>query len=90
MLKGLFELATQLVFITKDTERNPADIKQLKTEVKALEQEVRELSSAVQRLDMELKHFREIERYERQQLASALERTLLHFERRLPPPTRED
>lgn len=78
MFQRLIELGSKLFSLTRQTEQNTADIKELR-------EQVRSLSAVVERLAYELQRTRENEAHEREKIALRLENTLLRFERRLPP-----
>lgn len=84
MLKQLYDLAAQLLSLTKDTQQNKGDIEGLRQEVKELRQELRDLTSGVQRLAYEIHRVSENDEHERQKMALRIENDLLRFERRLP------
>ncbi len=77
MWKQIFQLATKLLTLTQEIERN-------KTELKELRKELRELSSVVEGLAHEMRHTAENERHEREKLILRLQNELLKFERSLP------
>lgn len=78
MWKQFFELFRQVLTVTEDTQRNRAEIKELREQVQAL-------SLTVQRLAAEVERVRSEDRHEREKLILQLDNTLLRFERRLPP-----
>ncbi len=79
MWKNLYDLTKKLFSLTKDTEQNKADIKEL-------QQRLRDLSATVERMAYEIRFVRETERHEREKIVLQLENEMLKFERRLPPP----
>jgi predicted nucleic acid-binding Zn-ribbon protein len=78
MFKQLYDLVKQLLLLTRETQQN-------KTEIKELRQEFKELTAVVQRLAYEIHGTSENEAHEREKLVLRLENELLKFERRLPP-----
>ncbi len=78
MWKSFFDLFRQVLMVTEDTQRNRAEIKELREQVQALSLTVQKLVS-----DSERKH--ENERHEREKLLLQLKTELLQFERRLLP-----
>jgi len=77
MWKQIFRMATKLLTLTQETERN-------KTEIKELRKELRELSSLVAGMAHELRRSNENEAHEREKLVLRLQNEMLRFERRLP------
>ena len=77
MFKQLYDLIKQLLLLTQETQRNKAEIKELR-------QELKELTSVVQRLAYEIHRTGENDAHEREKLVLRLENELLKFERRLP------
>jgi predicted nucleic acid-binding Zn-ribbon protein len=77
MWKQIFRMATKLLTLTEETERN-------KTEIKELRKELRELSSLVAGIVHELRRASENEAHEREKLVLRLQNEMLKFERRLP------
>ncbi|MBI5385225.1 MAG: hypothetical protein HZA90_11135 [Verrucomicrobia bacterium] len=77
MWKKLFTLAGRFWRIAEDVERNKADITDLR-------QELRDMGRVVDWLVFELRHIKEAEARERDNLALRLQNELLKFERRLP------
>ena len=82
MLRQLYDYAKSLLLIKEQTEKNAADIREVR-------QELKELTAAVQRLAYEIHRVHENEGHEREKMALRLENALLRFERRLPPGSRE-
>jgi predicted nucleic acid-binding Zn-ribbon protein len=78
MWKQFFELFRQVLTVTEDTQRNRAEIKELREQVQAL-------SLTVQRLVAEIERVRSEDKHEREKLVLQLDNALLRFERRLPP-----
>jgi predicted nucleic acid-binding Zn-ribbon protein len=76
MWKQIYEALKQLLLLTQQTERNRAEIKELR-------QELDDLTSAVERLAYEVRRSGENETHEREKLVLRLENKLLKFERRL-------
>ena len=77
MFKQLYDLIKQLLLLAQETQKNKAEIKELR-------QELKELTAVVQRLAYEIHRTSENETHEREKLALRLENQLLKFERRLP------
>lgn len=75
---SLFDTFQRVLFLTRDTQENT-------TEIKELREEVQNLSDEVKRLAFEIERLKEANRYERANLMLPLNNTLLQFERRLPP-----
>jgi hypothetical protein len=76
MWKSFFDLFRQVLMVTEDTQRNRAEIKDLREQVQALSLTVQKLVS-----DSERRH--DNERHEREKLLLQLKTELLQFERRL-------
>ena len=70
-------LATQLLTLGKETERNTSDLRELRADVKELTAVVRELKTRIDGLER-------MEQAERDKLVLQLENHLLKMERRLP------
>lgn len=83
MWKQLYEWAKQLFMVSQDTERNRADIKDLREELARLTAVVQRLAFEVQRVGEKTDYARQAEASEREKLALRLENDLLKFERRL-------
>lgn len=83
MWKQLYEWARQLVSLSQDTERNRADIKDLREEFDRLTAIVQKLAFEVQRLSEKIDYAREAEISEREKMALKIENEMLKFERRL-------
>lgn len=77
MWDKIWDLLTKTVTLSKQTDQNTSDIKEL-------QREVRELHTWLERLTYEIKKTRDDDRHEREKLALRLENELLKFERRLP------
>ena len=91
MFKQLIDLTAQLFFLSKDTQQNKADIKDVKQQLKEVQNDVNDLRREVQnlahgfeRLAFEIRRVSESEAQERKYTALQLENALLKFERRLP------
>jgi septal ring factor EnvC (AmiA/AmiB activator) len=82
MLKSLADLIKQLLSLTRDTQENKAQIKELQTLV-------RELSRRLELLAFEVQRLKENEVHEREKMALRLELALVRFEHRLPPARQE-
>ena len=78
MWRQFYDYAKQLMGLAEKTEKNIADIKEIR-------QELKELTAAVQRLAYEVHRNQENEAHEREKMVLRLENALLRFERRLPP-----
>ena len=79
MWKQLLQVATRFWKVAEETQRNSAEIRELR-------QEVNEMGKILDRVSYELQRQKENEIHEREKLALPLENELLRFERRLPPP----
>lgn len=77
MWDKILETITKVITLTKQSDQNSSDIKEI-------QREVRELHSWLERLAYEIQKTREEDRHEREKLALRLENELLKFERRLP------
>jgi DNA repair ATPase RecN len=82
MFKSLADLIKQLLSLTRDTQEN-------KQQIKDLQVLVRELSKRLELLAFEVQRLKENEVHEREKMMLRLENSLLRFERRLPPASRE-
>jgi hypothetical protein len=82
MLRQLYDYAKSLLLIKEQTEKNAADIREVR-------QELKELTAAVQRLAYEIRRVHENEGHEREKMALRLENAMLRFERRLSSGSRE-
>jgi hypothetical protein len=78
MLKEIFDYGKSLLFLVQETQRNTADIKDIREELNRLTRVVDRLVS-----ESELRHEIMIRDY--RELVLRLELTLERFERRLPP-----
>lgn len=78
MWKQFFELFRQVLTVTEDTQRNRAEIKELREQHQALTLLVHKLAAKIKRLESDEKH-------EREKVVLQLQNALLQFERRLPP-----
>jgi predicted nucleic acid-binding Zn-ribbon protein len=83
MWKQLYEWAKQLLMLSQDTERNRADIKDVREELDRLTGVVQRLAFEVQRLGEKIDYGRAAEANEREKLTLKLENEMLKFERRL-------
>jgi len=77
MWDKIWDLLMKTVTLTKQTDKNTEDIKEI-------QRELREIHSWLERLAYEIQKTREEDRHEREKLALRLENELLKFERRLP------
>ena len=77
MWDKFWDLLTKTITLSKQTDQNTNDIKEL-------QREVREIHTWLERLAYEVKRTRDDERHEREKLSLRLENELLKFERRLP------
>ena len=84
MWKEIYEWATQLLVLSKETERNRVDIKEVNREVERLTLVVQGLAFEIKRLGEKIDRAHENETHEREKLALKLENEILKFERRLP------
>ena len=89
MWKELYEWATQLLVLSKETERNRADTKEVSEEVERLTLIVQGLAFEIKRLSEKIDHAHDNETHEREKLALKLENEMLKFERRLPSGDRD-
>lgn len=78
MLKGLFEVIKQVVTVGEATQRNRADIKELREQYQSLLLFVTKLETRVGRIESDNRH-------EHEKLVLQLQNALLQFERLLPP-----
>ncbi len=77
MWEKIWDLLSKVATLTKDTDRNSQEIKEIRAEI-------RDIYSKLERLAYEIQKTREEDRHEREKLALRLENELLKFERRLP------
>ena len=77
MWDKIWDLLTKIATLTKDTERNSEEIKEIRVDI-------RDIYSKLERLAYEIKRTQDEDRHEREKLALRLENELLKFERRLP------
>lgn len=77
MWEKIWDLISKVVTLTKDTDRNSQEIKEMRADI-------RDIYSKLERLAYEIQKTREEDRHEREKLALKLENELLKFERRLP------
>lgn len=89
MWKNIFEILRQILTLTEKTQKNTADIKDLREELKNFSTETKtefqNLRSAIERLAFEIQRLSERETHEREKLILQLENRLLRRERGLPP-----
>ena len=79
MIPGwLSDSVGKVLFLSRETSQNTADIRKLREEVDGI-------SDNVKRLTFETERLKEVGRYERENLMLQLNNNLLQFERRLPP-----
>jgi predicted nucleic acid-binding Zn-ribbon protein len=78
MWEKIWDLLSKVATLTKDTDRNSQEIKEIRTDI-------RDIYSKLERLAYEIQKTREEDRHEREKLALRLENVLLKFEKRLPP-----
>jgi hypothetical protein len=75
--------------LTEDTQRNRAELKELREQLQTLSLTVQKLAGDVEKLTelmmAGLRHVSEREKGEREKMMLMLENHLLRFERRLPP-----
>ncbi|MCY7345498.1 MAG: hypothetical protein LH614_04690 [Pyrinomonadaceae bacterium] len=84
MWKEIYEWATQLLVLSKETERSRVDIKEVNKEVERLTLVVQGSAFEIKRLSEKIEYAHEKETHEREKLALKLENEMLKFERRLP------
>lgn len=77
MWEKIWDLLSKVATLTKDSDRNSQEIKEIRAEI-------RDIYSMMERLAYEIQKTREEDRHEREKLALRLENELLKFERRLP------
>ena len=77
MWEKIWDLLSKVATLTKDTDRNSQEIKEIRSDI-------RDIYSKLERLAYEIQKTREEDRHEREKLALRLENELLKFERRLP------
>ena len=77
MWEKIWDLLSKVATLTKDTDRNSQEIKEIRADI-------RDIYSKLERLAYEIQKTREEDRHEREKLALRLENELLKFERRLP------
>lgn len=90
MWKEIYEWATQLLVLSKETERNRTDIKEVREEFERLTILVQGLAFEIKRLSEKIDHAHENETHEREKLALKLENEMLKFERRIPSGKEKD
>ena len=84
MWKEIYEWATQLLVLSKETERNRIEIREVREEVERLTLIVQGLAFEIKRLSEKIDHAHENETHEREKFALKIENEMLKFERRLP------
>ena len=77
MWEKIWDLLSKVATLTKDTDRNSQEIKEMRADI-------RDIYSKLERLVYEIQKTREEDRHEREKLALRLENEVLKFERRLP------
>ncbi len=77
MWEKIWDLLSKVATLTKDTDRNSQEIKEIRADI-------RDIYSKLERLAYEIQKTREEDRHEREKWALRLENELLKFERRLP------
>jgi hypothetical protein len=82
MLRQIFDYARSLLLLKEQTEKNTADIREIR-------QELRELTAVVQGLIFEIRRTQENEAHEREKMLLRLENALLRVERRPLPEAKE-
>ena len=90
MFRSLYEVVTQLLFVTRRIQEHTDDIAKLRADLTSTQEDLRDLSEKVRLLSVEIHHWREHERLQRENLAKDLKIALLQFERRQLPPPGED
>jgi septation ring formation regulator EzrA len=88
MWKQIYEWLKDILTITRDTQENRAEIKELRKEIERLTNIVQHLAFDSQRLNEEIKHIRKDEAQEREKLILKLENELLKSERRKELPAK--
>lgn len=83
MLKQLVEAIKQILFLTRQTEQNRDEIKELKRQVRDIASALESLKFEVQRISEKIDYANHYEAQEREKLELRLENTLLRFERQL-------
>lgn len=73
-----------MLILSKETERNRTDIKEVREEVERLTMVVQGLAFEIKRLSEKIDRAHETETHEREKLALRVENEMLKFERRLP------
>lgn len=84
MLRQIFDVARQLLLLTRDLQENKTAIRKVRRDINDINQELKQLRGAVHGLAFEIRRVSENDVHEREKLALRLENTLLQFERRLP------
>lgn len=82
MLRQFFDYARSLLLLKEQTEKNTADIREIR-------QELRELTAVVQGLIFEVQRTQENEAHEREKLMLRLENALLRAERQSLPESKD-
>jgi len=77
MWEKIWDVISKVATLTKDTDRNSQEIKEIRADI-------RDVYSKLERLAYEIQKIREEDRHESEKLALRLENELLKFERRLP------
>lgn len=77
MWEKVWDVISKIATLTKDTDRNSQEIKEIRGDI-------RDIYSKLERLAYEIQKTRDEDRHEREKLALRLENELLKFERRLP------
>jgi predicted nucleic acid-binding Zn-ribbon protein len=83
MWEKIWDLLSKVATLTKDTDRNSQEIKEIRADI-------RDIYSKLERLAYEIQKTREEDRHEREKLALRLENEMLKFERRLPVSDKRD
>ncbi len=84
MWKEFYEWVKQMLILSKETERNRADIKDMRQELERLTLIVQGLAFEIKSQSEKIDRAHENETHEREKLTLKLENEMLKFERRLP------
>ena len=83
MLKHLYAWVKQLLLLSRDTQQNCLDIREIREELDLLTSSVKKLTFEMQRIRERVEHIQALETSEREKMALRLENEMLRFERRL-------
>ncbi|MDQ3754065.1 MAG: hypothetical protein M3371_04965 [Acidobacteriota bacterium] len=84
MWKQFVEAIKQILFLTRQTEQNREEIKELRRQVREMASALERLAYEVHRLSEKVDYASRNEAQEREKLELRLENRLLKFERQLP------